>query len=45
MISVYESRPDVGSSYIRQSGSDTSSKAIEVLFLSPPEIPSSTNLQ
>lgn len=36
---VKESRPDVGSSSRMQYGSLTNSTPIEVLFLSPPEIP------
>ena len=36
---VYESRPDVGSSSIRQWGSETNSMAIDSLFLSPPDKP------
>lgn len=36
---VRESRPEVGSSKIITVGSLTNSKAIDVLFLSPPETP------
>lgn len=39
MKEVSESRPEVGSSSIKTWGSLISSKAIEVLFLYPPDIP------
>jgi hypothetical protein len=39
MKAVKESNPDVGSSRRITNGSETNSIAIDVLFLSPPEIP------
>lgn len=39
MNEVNESKPEVGSSSIRTLGSLINSKAIDVLFLYPPEIP------
>lgn len=39
MKEVKESKPEVGSSSIRTLGSLINSKAIDVLFFSPPDIP------
>ena len=39
MNAVNESSPDVGSSNKTQYGSDINSNPIDVLFLSPPDIP------